>query len=495
MSRSAHYLAIDLGSSSGRVILGSLTDDRLVLSEIHRFANGPVCLPDGLHWDVLRLWDEVKQGITITAGKHPEGITSIGVDSWGVDYALLDPMGVLIGNPYHYRDSQTNGMMDKVFQRVPREEIFAQTGIQFLQINTLYQLFSMVSNHPQMLLSARTFLMIPDLFNYWLTGQMACELTDSTTTQFYNPVNRNWAYSLLERMNIPTAIFPEVVPPGTVLGRILPELARETGAGEVPVITTPSHDTAAAVAAVPGLEPHFAWISSGTWSIMGAEVAAPVINAQALACNLTNEGGVAGTWRLCKNIMGLWLVQECKRTWAAQGEELTYDAITHSATQAKPFQAVIDPDSAEFLVPGNMPERIRAYCQRTGQSVPQTKGEIVRCALESIALKYRWVLEKLEALLGYRLEPLYIVGGGSKNILLNQLVANATERVIMIGPAEATATGNIMMQAIALGQFANIYEARDVVRRSFAMQTYEPTDRSSWKEAYGRLLEMKEKYA
>jgi rhamnulokinase len=494
MTRSAHYLAIDVGSESGRAILGSLADDRLVLSEIHRFANGPVRLPDGLHWDVLRLWSEIKQGIAIAAGKHPEGIASISVDTWGVDYALLDPIGALLGNPYHYRDSQTNGMMEKAFLRVPCEEIFAQTGIQFMQINTLYQLFSMVLNHPQMLKSARTFLMIPDLFNYWLTGQMACELTDSTTTQFYNPGSRNWAYPLLESMNIPTAIFPEVVQPGTVLGQILPAILQETGAKQIPVIAIASHDTASAVAAVPGQDPHFAWISSGTWSIMGTEVATPVINDQALALNLTNEGGVSGTWQLSKNIMGLWVVQECKRTWAAQGEELSYDEITHLATQAKPFQAVIDPDSAEFLLPGNMPERIRTYCQRTGQKVPQTKGEIVRCALESIALKYRWVLEKLEALLGYRLEPLYIVGGGSKNILLNQLVADATERVIMIGPVEATATGNIMMQAIALGQFANIYEARDVVRRSFAMQTYEPTDRSGWEEAYGRLLEMKGKY-
>ncbi|MDR3573808.1 MAG: rhamnulokinase [Anaerolineaceae bacterium] len=490
MAKSINYLAIDLGAESGRTMLGVLDEKGLSLSEISRFSNGPVRLPDGLHWDVLKLWGDIKAGMRMAAAQHPADIQSIGMDTWGVDFALLDRHGSLISNPYHYRDGRTDGMMAEAFQRMPREQLFELTGIQFMQINTLYQLLAMVTQQSSTLETANTFLMIPDLFNYWLSGQIACEETDTTTTQCYDPINQDWAYSLLEAMNIPARIFPKVVQPGNVLGMLLPDLAEETGVGQIPVIATASHDTGSAVAAIPAQNSHFAWISSGTWSIMGVEVPEPVINPQTLAYNLTNEGGVAGTWRLSKNIMGLWLVQECRRTWNNEGEDLSYDEITHLAAQAEPFQAVIDPDYEEFLPPGDMPNRIRAYCKRTGQTQPQTKGAVLRCALESIALKYRLVLEQLETVLGYHLNPIHIIGGGTKNNLLNQFAADATGRTIVTGPVEATAIGNIIVQATALGQFTSIQDARKTVQRSFPLQIFEPKNRSGWDDVYGKLSEV-----
>ncbi len=490
MAKPEIYLAIDLGAESGRAILGSLEGGRLALSEIHRFANQPVRTPDGLHWDVLRLWSEIKHGLCVAASMYPESLASIGLDAWGVDYALLDRSGALLANPYHYRDSRNDGMLEEALRRLSREEIFGYTGIQFMQINTLCQLLSLVVSQSPLLEAAHTFLMIPDLFSYWLSGRQACELTEATTSQCYDPRQAGWACSLLEKMGIPTSIFPQVVQPGTVLGALLPDVAEEADARPIPVIATASHDTGAAVAAVPAQEPHFAWISSGTWSIMGAEVTAPVITPQALAFNLTNEGGVAGTWRLSKNIMGLWLVQECKRTWARQGEDLSYDELTRLAAEAEPFQAVIDPDDPDFLPHGDMPARIRSCCQRTGQTTPTTKGQVLRCVLESVALKYRWVLERLEAVLDYRLDPIYIIGGGSKNGLLNQLAADATGRLIRTGPVEATATGNILMQAVALGRLGSVQEAREVVRNSYAGLVYEPRPHAAWEAEYGKLAEL-----
>jgi rhamnulokinase len=490
MPKSINYLAIDLGAESGRSMLGVLDDKGLSLSEINRFSNGPVRLPDGLHWDVLKLWGDIQAGMHLAAAQQPKGIQSIGIDTWGLDFALLDKQGVMLSNPYNYRDSRTDGMLAEAFRRMPRQQIFELTGIQFMQINTLYQLLAMVTRQSAILEAANTFLMIPDLFNYWLSGEIACEETDATTSQCYDPIQQDWAYSLLEAMDIPSGIFPKVVQPGNVLGTLLPSLAGETRLGKIPVIAIASHDTGSAVAAVPAQNAHFAWISSGTWSIMGVEVPEPVINLQTLEFNLTNEGGVAGTWRLCKNIIGLWLVQECRRTWRQEGEELSYDEITYMAAQAEPFQAVIDPDYEEFLPPGDMPKRIRAFCERTGQTVPQTKGAVLRCALESIALKYRFVLEQLETSLGYRLEPIHIIGGGTKNSLLNQFTADATGRTIVTGPVEATAIGNIIVQAVALEQLASIQDARKTVQRSFPQQVYEPKNHMGWDDAYGKFNEV-----
>jgi rhamnulokinase len=488
MAQSVNFLAFDLGAESGRAMLGRFDGARLALSEIHRFANVPVALPDGLHWDVLRLWAEIKQGMALAARDYGAGLAGLGLDTWGVDFALLDAKGGLVANPHHYRDSRTDGMVEEAFRRVPRAEIFEQTGIQVMPINSLYQLLSMVVGRSPALEVARTFLTIPDLFNYWLTGRAVCEFSNATTTQCYDPRRRDWARPLLDRLGIPAAIFPAIVPSGTVLGRLLPSVAEETGLGDLPVVAPACHDTGSAVAAVPAAGPGFAWISSGTWSVMGAELPAPVVNAQSLAFNITNEGGVGGTFRFCKNVMGLWLVQECRRTWARQGEAYSYDDLARMAAQAAPFQAVVDPDYGEFLKPGDMPARVHAYCQATGQAAPESKGALVRCLLEGIALKYRWVLERLEEILGRRLDPIHIVGGGTRNRLLSQFTADATGRRVVTGPAEATAAGNVVVQAMALGHVASLDEGRALVRASFDVATFEPGDRSGWEEAYARLL-------
>jgi len=485
-----NFLAIDLGAESGRAILAVLDQAQLSLTEVHRFANNPVRLPDGLHWDILRLWSEVKAALHIATHKHHVQLAGIGIDTWGVDYGLLDRTGALIGNPYHYRDSRTDGLVEASFKRLPRERIFDLTGIQFMQLNTLYQLFAMVVQQSPALPIAETFLTTPDLLNYWLSGRKACEFTMATTTQCYDPRQRTWSRPLLEAMGIPTHIFPEVVQPGTVLGIVLPDITEETGCGAVPVIAPACHDTGSAVAAVPAENQRFAWISSGTWSIMGAEASDPIVNAQSLKYNFTNEGGVNGTWRFSKNIMGLWLVQECRRTWARAGEELSYAELTQLAADAEPFRSIIDIDADDFFHAGDMPGRIQKYCERTNQPVPETKGEIVRCALESLALKYRWVLDRLEEMLDYKLEPIHIIGGGTQNRLLNQLTADATNRSVIAGPIEATAIGNVLMQAVALGHLKSLDEARAVVRHSFKPETYEPHPSTEWDTAYEKLLSM-----
>ncbi len=462
-----HYLALDLGAESGRAIIGTLSDGVLTLTEPHRFQNTPVKTPSGLHWAVPALWQEIKNGIRRAAQIAP--LQSIGLDTWGVDFALLDKDSNLLGNPYHYRDTRTNGMLEEAFRRVPREQIFAQTGIQFLPINTLYQLLAMVIARDPQLESAQTFLTIPDLFNHWLSGSVCCEFTNATTTQCFHPLSRGWAFPLLEALGIPTHIFPPTCEPGTHLGRLLPATAKETGAGPISVIAPACHDTGSAVVAVPASTADFAWLSSGTWSILGAEVDQPVLNEKALAYNLTNEGGVFGTWRLSKNIMGLWLVQECRREWG-----LTYDELTRLAAEARPFLAVIDPDRGEFLHPGNMPEKIRRSCAETGQPVPEAQGEVIRVILESLALKYRYVLARLEEVAGKRLDPLHIIGGGVNNHLLNQFTADATGRTVIAGPVEATAIGNILMQALTLGELDSLRQARRLVRHSFGAEEYHP---------------------
>jgi rhamnulokinase len=485
-----NFLAIDLGAESGRAILATLDDQQLSLTDVHRFSNGPVRLPDGLHWDILRLWSEIKTALHIATHKHHVQLDGIGIDTWGVDYGLLDRTGALLGNPYHYRDSRTDGMVEASFKRLPREQIFDLTGIQFMQLNTLYQLFSQAVQQSPVLQVAETFLTMPDMFNYWLTGRKGCEFTMATTTQCYNPRERAWSKPLLDALGIPSHIFPEVVQPGTVLGTVLPEIAEELGCGSVPVIAPASHDTGSAVAAVPAENQNFAWISSGTWSIMGAEANDPIVNAQSLKYNFTNEGGVNGTWRFSKNIMGLWLVQECRRTWTRAGEELSYDQITQFAAEAEPFQSIVNVDAADFFQPGDMPVRIQKYCARMQQPVPETKGAIVRCALESLALKYRWVLERLEEMLGYRLEPIHIIGGGTKNRLLDQLTADATNRSVVTGPIEATAIGNVLMQAVALGHLKSLDEARAVVRQSFKPETYAPQTSDQGAAAYQKLCDL-----
>jgi rhamnulokinase len=478
-----NYLALDLGAESGRAIVGTIENRKLSITETYRFVNSPIRTPDGLYWDVLHLWSEIKSGISVSALKFDRILDGIGLDAWGVDFALLDKHGSLLSNPFHYRDARTNGMLDEAFRRMPRALIFANTGIQFMQINTLYQLLAMSIQKSPLFDVAKTFVTIPDLFNYWLSGQITNEFTNATTTQCLDPMKRDWAKPVLDALNIPSHLFGPITDSGSLIGTLLPNIAEETGASGVQIVVPACHDTGSAVVAVPSQNQDFAWLSSGTWSIMGAEVRQPSLDEKALQYNFTNEGGVFGTWRLSKNITGLWLVQECRREW-----NLSYDALTQLAAEAKPFLAVIDPDSDVFLHPGDIPEKIRAYCADSNQPVPQTQGEIVRVALESLAIKYRFVLERLEELIGKRLEPLHIIGGGTRNRLLNQFTADAIGRTVVTGPVEATAIGNILMQAITLGQLDSLGEARLLVRRSFEIEEYYPRKQDGWEKAYGKLL-------
>ena len=482
MTAAHNYLAIDLGAESGRTIVGSFDGKQLTLNETHRFANAPVRLNDGLRWDVLRLWSDIKEGI----GKS-KAIESIGLDTWAIDFALLDKNNSLLSNPFHYRDARTDGMMDEAFKRLPRAKIFSNTGIQFMQINTLYQLLAMSVQKSSLFDVAKTFVTIPDLFNFWLSGELTNEFTNATTTQCFNPLKRDWATPVLDAMEIPLYLFKPVTYPGTRIGTLLPNLAEETGVGAIPVILPACHDTGSAVVAVPAKNEDFVWLSSGTWSIMGAEVREPCLTEKALEYNFTNEGGVNGTWRLSKNIMGLWLVQECRREWMREGKEMSFDALTQLAAESEAFLSIIDPDDAEFLHPGDIPSRIQKFCVDTNQHVPQTKGQIIRVALESIALKYRLVLERLEELTGKHHDPIHIIGGGTKNKLLNQFTADSTGCTVIAGPVEATAIGNILMQAIGMKHLGSLAEAREVIRVSFESEIYEPNRKADWDEAYSRL--------
>jgi rhamnulokinase len=468
----SHYLAFDLGAESGRAMLGTLENGRLAIEELHRFANTPVRVFDALYWDTLRLWHEIQRGLAI-AGREPHlQLDGIGIDTWGVDFALLGADGALADNPRHYRDARTNGVMEQVFRIVPRAEVFAQTGIQFMQLNSLYQFYALKLAGSPALAAARTLLFMPDLFNYWLTGVARAELTIASTSQFYDPRAKAWARDLLERLGLPTGILPEIVPPGTLLGPLLDSVAAAAGLGAVPVYATGCHDTASAVAAVPAEGTNWCYISSGTWSLMGAELDEPVIDQRALDQNLTNEIGAAGKVRFLKNIAGLWLLQECRRAWALEGVEYTYEELVRLAGEMGSARVLIDVDA--FLEPGDMPRKIAAHCRARGHTPPETPGEFTRTILESLAERYRQVLESLELAAGRRFDVIHIVGGGSRNTLLNQLVADATGRTVIAGPSEATAIGNVLIQAIGARELAGPDEARHVVRRSFGVVILTP---------------------
>ena len=489
MEATQNFLAFDLGAESGRGVLGHFDGEQFKLKELHRFPNGGIRVLDSLHWDVLRLWNEMNAALSMCAQKNIH-LSGIGLDTWGVDFALLGRDDVLLGFPYHYRDSRTEGMLEEAFRHLSQATLFERSGCQFLQINTLYQLLSMVVHKSPLLEVAETFLMIPDLFNFWLTGKKVCEFTNATTTQFYDPRRKSWSKEICDTLGLPSEILPEIVQPGTQLGRLLPSVAAETGLLEIPVITPACHDTGSAVAAVPSQGEDWAYISSGTWSLMGIEIPEPIITNQALALNFTNEGGAENTFRFLKNIMGLWLVQECRRTWAQAGDEMSYTQMTQLAESAKPFATLIDPDDEVFLSPGDMPSRIVDYSKHTGQTRPSDAGGILRCVLESLALKYRWVLEKLEAVRGREIDVIHIVGGGAQNQTLCQFTADATETTVIAGPTEATAVGNIAVQAIASGLIGSISEARETVRRSFNVITYEPQNPVGWDEAYERFMKI-----
>ena len=474
MSNPLKFLAFDLGAESGRAVVGLLDGSTLRLEEVHRFANEPVWLNDGLHWDVLRQLHEMKRGFRACAQAHGTDISGVGVDTWGVDFGLLDRDGGLLANPFHYRDSRTNGMLEEAFKRVPRGEIYEQTGIQFMQLNTLYQLLALTISKSPLLDVADRLLFMPDLFNYWFTGEKLSEYTIASTSGFYDPREGDWSRSLLQRLRISTCFLADVVRPGHVIAPLRQAFAEEVGLPQIPVIAPATHDTGSAVAAVPATGKDHAYLSCGTWALLGVELDAPLINEKAMDLNFTNEGGVADTFRFLKNMSGLWLVQECRRQWAREGEDLSYSELTDMAKASEPFEYLVDPDAALFVTPGDMPARIVEFCRNGGQAAPQTKGAIIRCALDSIALKYRYVLGCLEGLVGRRLEPIHIVGGGTQNRLLCQLTADVTGRSVIAGPIEATAIGNILLQAIARGEIGSLAEGREIVRRSFPMITYEP---------------------
>lgn len=493
MARDHRFLAFDLGAESGRAILGRIGTERIGFEELHRFPNGPVRSFGSLYWDPLRLFAEMREGMRLCAQRLAgDALDGIGVDTWGVDFALIDRAGELVGYPHHYRDPRTDGVMDAALEVLPREEIFRRTGIQFMPINTVYQLYAMARARSPQLDAADRLLMMSGLFLYLMTGRKAEEFTNATTSQLYDPRKRAWADPLFDALGIPRRIMPEVVDPGTIFAPLGAELAAESGLGQVSVVAPACHDTGSAVAAAPAEGGDWAYLSSGTWSLMGVELDEPNLGGDALRFNFTNEGGVQGTWRFLKNIAGLWLIQECRRSWERAGTPLDYAAIAEAAEAAPPFRAFIDPDDPPFLSPGDMPEKIQAYCRRTRQPVPETPGAIARCAFESLALTCRKVLRRIESVLGRRIGVLHIVGGGIRNRLLCRLTASACGIPAIAGPAEATALGNVIVQGMAVGAVTSLEAGRALVRQTESLERYEPENAEAWDKAAQRFAEITE---
>lgn len=501
-----HFIGIDLGAESGRVMLGSLADGRLTLEEVHRFANLPLRNAGSWHWDLPALWSGIQEGLRQVARRHVP-IASVSVDSWGLDCVLLDARGEVIAPVFHYRDPRTERGVKTLFAKVPWPQVFAETGIQFMPINHLYHL---AAETPERLARAAQIVPLGDVFNYFLSGVACAEVSLASTTQLYNPLTRTWSKPLLDALGLVPTQFPPVVEPGTKLGRLKPEVAGETGlSADLQVIATCTHDTGAAVAGVPvaadvrrrtsgvaagevrfltaAATPNWAYLSSGTWSLLGLELTAPILTDRCRELNFTNEIGFGNTVRLLKNIVGLWLVQECRREWARAGQDFDYATLTQLAAEAEPFRSLINPADPRYLAPDAMPERIAAACRASGQPVPETPGQFVRCVLESLALEYRRTLRQAEELAGTQVEQLHIVGGGSKNALLNQFTANAVGLPVLAGPTEATAIGNILVQAIALGHLPSLAAGREVVGKSFDPARFEPRDHSQWDAAWERF--------
>jgi len=500
MKKTIYCAAVDLGASGGKVMLGRFDGSRVTLQEIYRFTNGPVQVGQHIYWDVRRLFEEVKQGLGM-AGRTAR-LASMGLDAWGNDFCLLDSSGALLEDPHSYRDPRTDGVMQKAFEKMSREDIYNRTGVQFMQHNTLFQVYSMVLDKSPLLEAADTYLMIADLFNYWMCGERCCELTNATTTQFYDPNKRDWCQPILEAFDIPARIMPPIVQPATKLGMLQPVLCDQLCIPALPVIAVGTHDTASAAGAVPysrgvpsgapeagsSFSASAAFLSSGTWSLLGAEVEEPLINRIGLEHNFTCYGGVGGAWLVWKNIQALWVLQECMRGWEEAGHRDTPEELIALAERAQPFASFIDVDERLFLTPGDFPARIDEYCRRTGQKPPGGKGAIVRCILESLAFKYRYTFERLQEVLGRRLGRIHIIGGGSRNTLLNRFTADAIGVPVVAGPAEATALGNFIVQLMALGEVGSLSQARDIVTRSFETVTYKSGESAGWDDAYGRFL-------
>lgn len=484
------FVAFDLGAESGRAIVGTLRDGRLHLEEKHRFLNPTSRVSGHLHWNILAQWEELKTGLRKAAAESKGDFAGIGVDTWGVDFGFLAKNGELLGNPYVYRDSRTDGVMERMFARVPRGEIYQATGIQFMQLNSLVQVMAAREMQSPILDCADSMLFVPDLFNYFFTGQRKCEFSITTTSQMYDPRQKSWSIPMLQKLGLPTHFLGEIIPSGTLLGPLTADVQKECGVGAIPVIATACHDTASAVAAVPAEGQDWCYISSGTWSLMGVELPAPIINDKALKYNYTNEGGVGGSIRFLRNIMGMWPFQECRRHWLRQGEDYSYAALARMAAEARPFESILNLDHPPFLKPTDMPIKIEEYCRQTKQPVPHEKGHFVRAIFESLALSYRRTIEGLEDILGRKIKVIHIVGGGSQNELLNQMTADACGKTVIAGPIEATAAGNVLVQALAAGLVKDLAEIRSIVRASFEVKRYTPGDATGWDAAYTRFGEL-----
>ncbi len=488
-----HYLAIDLGAESGRVMAGRFDGARLELEELHRFPNRSSLVNGTLYWDVLRLWNDISDGLAKAADKGE--IAGIGADTWGVDFALLDERGQMLSNPVCYRDARHDGYIERAAQTVPKREIYERTGLQFLGFNSLYQLLALKDQNPWELEHAQTLLFMPDLLHFWLSGERRNEYSIASTSQMVDARTRNWDDELLARFGLPRDLLAPIAMPGSTLGTLRPDVAARLGlSANTPVIAPGGHDTASAVSAVPfaGSGERAAYLSSGTWSLMGLELSEPLINEQSFELGFTNEGGAFNTIRFLKNIAGLWLLQECRRDFLRRGREFSYAELAQMAHEAGDNGPFVEPDEPRFASPGHMPQKISDFCRETDQKAPETEGEFARCCLDSLALKYRWTFEKLELLSGQTLDSMYIVGGGSQNELLNQLTADCIGRPVIAGPIEATAAGNILIQAVAGGEIGDAAQLRDVVRNSFPSKRFEPNagQRARWDEKFGRFQKL-----
>jgi len=484
----ATLAAVDLGAQSGRVAVGRFDGERLGVTEVHRFPNVPVRTRGTLNWDILRLYQDVLYGLG-AAAREAGHVDSIAVDSWAVDFALIDSKGRLVQNPVHYRDPRRAHAMDGVLMRVPARELYDRTGIQLMPINTVFELGAMASEGDPALDAAETLLLIPDLVNYWLCGASTSEFTNATTTQCFDPHTGGWATDLLERLDVPTRLLPDIVQPGTKLAPLSHAVADDTMLRNAEVVAVATHDTGSAVAGVPFRQPGSVFISAGTWSLVGLEVQAPVITDAAFAANLTNEGGVDGTFRLLRNVTGLWLIHECRRVWAQEGKEHSFDKLIALAKDAPGLQSLIDPNDAAFNDPGDMPARVRAFCAHTGQTEPVDPGAVVRCILESLALKHAQTIDVLASVTGVSPREIHVVGGGARNELLCRWTADAAGLPVLAGPEEATLLGNMLVQAMALGEISSLAEGREVISASVVPTAYEPQETSKWQEAKERFAE------
>jgi rhamnulokinase len=495
MTAEQDYLAFDVGASGGRLVAGRFDGARLQLEEVHRFANGGIWAGERFYWDLLGLWQEMLTGLRKAAGQFSDQVVSAGVDTWGVDFGLLGAGDELLANPRHYRDPHTDGVLERAFEVVSREEIFDQTGLQFMQFNSLYQLLALQQADSAVLAAAERLLMIPDLFHWLMTGEKVNEFTNATTSQFFDPQKKDWATDLLSRLNLPSHLLGPVAAPGTRLGGFRKSVQDLTGLQGVEVVLPGTHDTASAVVAVPSAallqaQPTWCYISSGTWSLMGMEIPAPIVNQDCLARNFTNEGGVGDSVRLLKNIAGLWLIQECRRIWNQEGRKYDWPDLVSQAAASEPLVSLINPDDASLVAPRDMPQAIIRLCETASQPVPQTHGAIIRCALESLSLRYRMVLNDLEQLTGATVETIHIVGGGTQNRLLCQMTADACNRQVVAGPIEATAIGNIIVQMVSQGAVASVQDGRELIRKSFQVETYEPQQPGPWNAAYEQFVEL-----